>query len=56
MDRNEEFVLVDVLDEPYYRHSHLPQAINLPLGEIASAPEVIPDKKADVIVYCMDPQ
>ncbi|MDQ4127085.1 MAG: hypothetical protein M3151_03895 [Actinomycetota bacterium] len=31
MDRGEGFVLVDVLGEPYYRHSHLPGAINLPL-------------------------
>jgi hypothetical protein len=30
MDRGEEFFLVEALDERFYRHSHLPGAINLP--------------------------
>jgi rhodanese-related sulfurtransferase len=55
MDRGEEFFLVDTLEEPYYRHSHLPGAINIPLEEIERAPEAIPDKGAEIVVYCMDP-
>ncbi len=55
MDRGDEFFLVDTLEEPYYRHSHLPGAINIPLDEIGRAPEAIPDKGAEVVVYCMDP-
>ena len=38
MDRDEEFFLVDTLEEPYYRHSHLPGAISIPLEEIERAP------------------
>ena len=55
MDRGTEFFLVDTLEEPYYRHSHLPGAINIPLEEIERASEVIPDKGAEIVVYCMDP-
>lgn len=55
MDRGDEFVLVDTLGEPYYRHSHLPGAINLPLAEIGRAEEVVPDKDTEIVVYCIDP-
>ncbi len=55
MDQGEEFFLVDALEEPYYRHSHLPGAINIPVEEIGRAPEAIPDKGAEIVVYCMDP-
>ncbi len=54
MDRGEDFILVDTLGEEYYRQSHLPGAINLPLEEIDRAEEVLPDKKAEIIVYCMN--
>ena len=43
MDRGDEFFLVDALEEQYYRHSHLPGAINIPLEEIERAPEEISD-------------
>jgi rhodanese-related sulfurtransferase len=55
MDRGEDFYLVEVLDEPYYRHSHLPGAINLPPGSVREAQRLLPDKKAEIVVYCMDP-
>ncbi len=55
MDRGDEFFLVDTLEEQYYRHSHLPGAINIPLEEIERAPEEISDKGAEIVVYCMDP-
>ena len=54
MDRGEDFVLVDTLGEEYYRQSHLPGAINLPLEEIDRAEEVLPDKEAEIVVYCMN--
>ena len=54
IDRGDEFVLVDTLGEEYYRQSHLPGAINLPLEEIDRAEEVLPDKEAEIIVYCMN--
>ena len=56
MDRGEDFVLVDTMPEMYYRHSHLPGAINLPADEVAErAPELLPDREAEIIVYCIDP-
>jgi rhodanese-related sulfurtransferase len=55
MDRGEDFVLIDTLAAMYYRHSHLPGAINLPVEEIESrAAELLPDKNAEIVVYCMD--
>jgi rhodanese-related sulfurtransferase len=56
MDRGEDLVLVDALAEMYYRHSHLPGAINLPVDQVTErAPELLPDKAAEIVVYCMDP-
>jgi rhodanese-related sulfurtransferase len=56
MDRGDDFVLLDVLAEMYYRHSHLPGAINVPADELAErAPELLPDKDAEIVVYCKDP-
>jgi rhodanese-related sulfurtransferase len=56
MDRGEEFFLVEALDERFYRHSHLPGAINLPPKALGRAEELLPDKGAEVIVYCSSPQ
>jgi rhodanese-related sulfurtransferase len=55
IEGGDDFVLVDVLDEQFYRHSHLPGAINIPLDEIGTAEEALPDKDTEIIVYCMDP-
>ena len=56
IDRGDDIVLVDTLAEKYYRHSHLRGAINLPVDEVAErAPELLPDKDAEIVVYCLDP-
>lgn len=45
--------LVEALPEKYYRDWHLPRALHLPLDELeARAPNVLPDKDAEVVVYC----
>ena len=49
-----DFVPVDTLGAEYYQDSHLPDAINLPLEEIDRAEEVLPDKGAEIVVYCMN--
>lgn len=54
IERGGGFVLVDTLGAEYYEQSHLPGAINLPLEEIDRATEVLPDKSAEVVVYCMN--
>jgi rhodanese-related sulfurtransferase len=53
LDRGDDLVVVDVLDGPYYRRSHLPGAINLPLECIGEAEDVLPNKSADIVVYRM---
>ena len=56
MERGEDFVLVDTMPDMYYRHSQLTGAVNLPVNEIReSAPKLLPDRDAEIIVYCIDP-
>jgi rhodanese-related sulfurtransferase len=55
MSCGEGFVLLEAFPEKSYRHSHLPGAINLPPGQTDQAEELIPDKWAEVVVYCASP-
>lgn len=56
MDRGETFTLVETLAEVAYQHAHLPGAINLPPDRLKElAPRLLPDKGAEVIVYCASP-
>ncbi len=55
MDRADPFTLLEVLAPPYYRHSHLPGALNLPPGKVTErAPDLLPDKNAEIVLYCWD--
>ena len=55
MERGDDFVLVEALSPRYYEGVHLPGAVNLPLESIGEAEGVLPEKGAEVVVYCMDP-
>jgi len=56
MDRKDDFVLVEALAKATYDHAHLPGAINIPPDQVADlAPTVLPDKNADIVVYCASP-
>jgi rhodanese-related sulfurtransferase len=55
MDRGDDFVLVDALSQRHYRISHLPGSINLPYEFVDEAERVLPNKDAEIVVYCMDP-
>ena len=56
LDRVEPLVLVDALPPMSYAHSHLPGAINLPPHEVdAAARRRLPDKDAEIVVYCANP-
>jgi rhodanese-related sulfurtransferase len=56
MDRGETFTLVETLPEVAYQHAHLPGAINLPPDRVRElAPRLLPDKGAEIIVYCSSP-
>jgi rhodanese-related sulfurtransferase len=44
-----------VLAPRYYRHSHLPGALNLPPGKVAEmAADLLRDKEAEIVLYCWD--
>jgi rhodanese-related sulfurtransferase len=46
-------VLVEALPEKYYRDWHLPGALHLPHDEVDRlAAKVLPDKTAEIVVYC----
>lgn len=46
-------VLAEILGPPHYDKGHLPSALNLPLeGFATSALQRLPDKGADIVVYC----
>lgn len=55
IERGDAFHLLEVLPEPYYRKYHLPGARHLPPNDIeASIARLVPDKNAEVILYCWD--
>ena len=56
IDRKDDFLLVETLSATVYHHSHLPGAINLPPEKLKdSASQILPDKNAEIVVYCANP-
>lgn len=56
IDRGDPFLLIETLPRTAYEHSHLPKAINLPPAQTKElAPKVLPDKDAEIVVYCASP-
>ncbi len=56
IDRGDDFRLVETLPAETYHHAHLPGAINLPPDQVSKmAASVLPDKSADIVVYCGSP-
>ena len=56
IDRRDKFLLVETLPRTAYQHAHLPGAINLPPDQVKEiAPTLLPDKAADIVVYCAKP-
>jgi rhodanese-related sulfurtransferase len=57
LDQGDNFILVETLSEEQYQHTHLPTAVNLPPDRVRElAPEILPDKEADIVVYCGSPR
>ena len=53
IDRKDDFFLVETLPATAYHHNHLPGAINLPPDAVSAlAAQLLPDKDAEIIVYC----
>ena len=56
LNRQDDFLLVETLPATAYHHNHLPGAINLPPDSVASlASQLLPDKSAEIVVYCANP-
>jgi len=56
IDRGDKFSLVETLPNVAYQHAHLPGAINLPPDRVTElASSLLPDKSADIVVYCASP-
>ncbi len=56
IDKHEKFLLVETLPAETYHHAHLPGAINIPPDDLRElAPRRLPDKNADIVVYCANP-
>ena len=56
IDRKDKFLLVETLARTAYEHAHLPGAINLPPDQVKElAATHLPDKHADIVVYCASP-
>lgn len=52
----EPFYLVETLPAEAYHHAHLPKAINMPPDRITElAAVLLPDKSAEIVVYCSKP-
>ncbi len=55
IDRGEKFRLVETLPSTAYAHAHLPGAVNLPPDKVTElAAQILPDKNAEIVVYCND--
>jgi len=53
IDRKDDFRRVETLPKAAFDHEHLPGAINLPPDQVtARASKILPDKNADIVVYC----
>ncbi len=53
LDRGEDVVLVETLGPAYYEDAHLPGAVNIPHTQVDGlAPRLLPDRSAQVVVYC----
>jgi len=56
IDSGDDFRLVETLAPHAYEHAHLPGAVNLPPDRVRElAPKLLPDKGAEVVVYCQSP-
>jgi rhodanese-related sulfurtransferase len=53
LDEDGPVTIVEALPEKYFKHSHLPGAINIPHDQVgALAPAMLPNKEALIVVYC----
>jgi rhodanese-related sulfurtransferase len=53
IDGNRSITVVETLAPERYREAHIPGALNIPPERIKElAPQLLPDKNAEIITYC----
>ncbi|PYX51511.1 MAG: hypothetical protein DMG76_31960 [Acidobacteria bacterium] len=53
LDRKESIKVVETLAPERYREAHIPGALNIPPDKIKElAPQVLPNKNAEIVTYC----
>jgi rhodanese-related sulfurtransferase len=53
LERKDPIVIVEALPPRYFADAHLPGALNIPHDQVdALAPALLPDKNAEIVVYC----
>lgn len=56
MERKDDFLLLETLAPAAYQQGHLPGAVNMPLDKLRElAPDLAPEKDAEIVVYCASP-
>ncbi|HJU87961.1 MAG TPA: rhodanese-like domain-containing protein [Gemmatimonadaceae bacterium] len=55
IERGDPLAIFEVLPTMYWRKHHLPGALSLPPEQVAElVPTVVPDKSAEIVLYCWD--
>jgi len=53
LDQKQKITVVETLAPERYREAHIPGALNIPPDRIKElAPQVLPDKDAEIVTYC----
>ena len=53
LDKKQDITIVETLAPERYRDAHIPGALNIPPEKIKElAPQVLPDKNAEIVTYC----
>ena len=53
LDQKQKITVVETLAPERYREAHIPGALNIPPDRIKElAPQVLPNKDAEIITYC----
>ena len=53
LDGNQSITVVETLAPERYREAHIPGALNIPPERIKElAPQLLPDREAEIVTYC----
>jgi rhodanese-related sulfurtransferase len=53
LDQKQRIIVVETLAPERYREAHIPGALNIPPEKIKElAPQLLPDKDAEIVTYC----